>query len=76
MSDTNDMLLGKLLANQEAMRSELDDIKTLLTKHEETFTFLRGQRSALVWVGSAIIAASAAVGLTAGKLVGWIISPH
>ena len=70
----NEILLGKLRANQDAMRSELDDIKALLTKHEETFTYFRGQRSALVWVGSAVIAAAAAVGLSVNKVLMWLIS--
>lgn len=75
----NDILLGKLLANQEAMRVEqekmaakLDDIDSTLREHRDLFTFLKGQRSALVWVGSAIIAAATAMGLTANKIFTWL----
>ena len=72
MSD-HEILLGKLLANQEAMRNELDQIRDLLARHEETFTFLRGQRSALVWVGSAVIAAATAVGLSFSQFLKWLV---
>jgi len=79
MTETNnDILLGKLLANQEAMRIEqekmaakLDDIDSTLREHRDLFTFLKGQRSALVWVGSAIIASATAMGLTANKILMW-----
>lgn len=82
MTETNnDILLGKLLANQEAMKEEqrkmaatLEDIDTTLREHRDLITFLKGQRSALVWVGSSIIAAATAMGLTANKIFLWLSS--
>lgn len=79
MTETNyDLLLGKMLANQESMKEEqakmaakLDDIDNTLRDHRDLITFLKGQRSVVVWVGSAIIAAATAMGLTANKLFVW-----
>jgi hypothetical protein len=70
--DTN-IILGKLLANQASMKAELDDIKTLLSKHEETFTLLRGHKSGVIWMGSAVIATAAAAGVTITKLLATVL---
>ena len=52
--------------------------KSLLAKHEETFTLLRGQKSGIIWLGSAVIAAAAATGVTVTKLIGLALplQPH
>lgn len=75
----NDVLLGKLLANQETMQTQLtetntklDAIEVTLREYEKTVSYIKGQRSVVIWVGGAIIAASAAVGLSASKVFAWL----
>lgn len=80
MTEVNqDVLLGKLLANQDLMQSRLDridgkleEIESKMDDQKEVFAFLKGQKSAVVWIGGAIIAASAAMGLSASKVFAWL----
>jgi hypothetical protein len=84
MSDlSNEVLIGQVLANQEFLRSRLEaidakidarfgEVEQTLREHRDVFTFLKGQRSAILWVSGVLIAAAAAMGISINKVFAWL----